>query len=139
MVKVKSIDKAKRNYKGAASTAAARYKESIADIDWKGPALEAQALYEEQMSNPAVLARRATGIEKTTNEQMKAAMLAKGAPVIGSRMAAADGEWGSGWSPYKSALEAVDLPTRVGDPMTNIDQRLKPIVAALVAKKEEIG
>jgi len=139
MVKVKSIDKARRNYKGAASTAAARYKESISDIDWKGPALEAQALYEEQMSNPAVLARRASGIEKTTNEQMKAAMMAKGAPVIGSRMAAADGAWGSGWSPYKAALEAVDLPAKTGDPMTNIDQRLKPIVAALVAKKEEEG
>ena len=139
MVKVKSIDTGKRNYKGAASTAAARYKESIAGIDWKGPALEAQALYEQQMSNPAVLARRASGIEKTTNEEMKAAMLAKGAPVIGARMAAADGEWGAGWSPYKSALEAVDLPAKTGDAMTNIDQRLKPIVAAMVAKKEEIG
>jgi len=139
MVKVKSIDKAKRNYKQAASTAAARYKDSIADVDWKGPALEAQSLYEEQMSNPAVLARRATGIEKTTNEAMKAAMLAKGAPVIGSRMAAADGDWGAGWSPYKSALEAVDLPAKTGDAMTNIDQRLKPIVAAMVAKKEELG
>ena len=139
MVKVKSIDKAKRNYKGAASTAAARYKESISDIDWKGPALEAQALYEEQMSNPAVLARRASGIEKTTNEAMKAATLAKGAPVIGSRMAAADGDWGAGWGPYKSALETVDLPPKTGDPMTNIDQRLTPIVQALVDRKAEEG
>jgi len=139
MVKVKSIDKAKRNYKGAASTAAARYKESIADVDWKGPALEAQALYEEQMSNPAVLARRASGIEKVSNTDMQNAMREKGAPVIGSRMAAADGKWGTGWSPYKAALEAVDLPQKTGDPMTNIDQRLKPIVAALVAKKEEEG
>ena len=49
MVKVKSIDKARRNYKNAASTAAARYKESIDGIDWQGPALEAQALYEEMM------------------------------------------------------------------------------------------
>ena len=139
MVKVKSLDKAKRNYKGAASTAAARYKESIADVDWKGPALEAQALYEEQMSNPAVLARRASGIEKVSNTDMQNAMREKGAPVIGSRMAAADGKWGTGWSPYKAALEAVDLPQKTGDPMTNIDQRLKPIVAALVAKKEEEG
>jgi len=42
-------------------------------------------------------------------------------------------------APYKAALEAVDLPQKTGDPMTNIDQRLKPIVAALVAKKEEEG
>ena len=139
MVKVKSIDKAKRNYKGAASTAAARYKDSIDEIDWQGPALEAQALYEEMMMRADVLARRAAGISKVSNTEMQKAMREKGAPVIGSRMAASDGKWGTGWSPYKAALEAVDLPAKTGDPMTNIDQRLKPIVAAMVAKKEEIG
>jgi len=139
MVKVKSIDKAKRNYKGAASTAAARYKEAIDGIDWQGPALEAQALYEEQMMRAEVLARRASGIQKVSNSEMQTAMREKGAPVIGSRMAAADGKWGTGWSPYRSALEAVDLPPKTSDAMTNIDNRLKPIVAALVAKKEEEG
>jgi len=139
MVKVKSIDKARRNYKNAASTAAARYKESIDGIDWQGPALEAQALYEEMMMRADVLARRAAGISKVSNTEMQKAMREKGAPVIGSRMAASDGKWGTGWSPYKSALEAVSLPPKTADAMSNIDSRLKPIVQALVDKKAEEG
>lgn len=139
MVKVKPLDQIKRNYTGSASTAATRYREAAPSVSWQEDALEGQSLYEEQMRDPAVLARRSKNIAKVSDSEFRDALITKGAPVLASRMTAAADKQSSGFAPYKAALEAVDLPARTADPMSNIDNRLKPIVQALVQKKAEVG
>lgn len=136
---MKSLERIKANYKGAAGTAASRYKEAIPGIAWQAAAVDGQELYEAQMRDSEVLARRAKNIAKVSDSAFQSAMEKKGAPVIASRMTEAADKQASNFAPYKSAIEAVSLPDRTADPMTNIDQRLKPIVSALVAKKKEIG
>lgn len=136
---MKSLERIKANYKGAAGTAAARYRESIPGIAWQAAAVDGQDLYEAQMRDSEVLARRAKNIAKVSDSSFQSAMEKKGAPVIASRMADAADKQAANFAPYKSAIEGVSLPDRTADAMTNIDQRLKPIVAVLVAKKKEIG
>ena len=139
MVKVKGLDQIKRNYQGSASTAASRYREAAPGVAWQEAAVEGQGLYEERMRDPAVLSRREKNVKKVSDSEFRAALVEKGAPILASRMTGAADAQSSGYAPYKSALEAVDLPARTSDPMSNIDARLKPIVAALVAKKAEVG
>jgi len=139
MPKVKSLEKIKANYKGAASVAATRYKEAIPGIAWQAAAIDGQELYEARMSDPAVLERRSKNIAKVSDSSFQGAMEKKGAPVISSRMSDAADKQAANFAPYKAAIEAVSLPDKTADPMANIDQRLKPIVEALVKKKQEVG
>jgi len=139
LVKVKPIDQIQRNYAGSASTAAARYRDAAPGVIWQGPAVEGQALFEEKMRDPAVLARRSKNIQKVSDAEFRTALSEKGAPILASRMSSAAGDQAAGYAPYRTALEAVNLPKRTADPMSNIDNRLKPIVSALVAKKAEVG
>jgi len=137
MVKVKPLATIEKNYKGAASTAAARYKEAIPRVTWQAESIEGQDLYEERMMDPAVLARRATEIAKVSDTEFRKALLEKGAPVIASRMSAAAPKMAAGYAPIRSALEGLTLPARVADPMANIDARLKPVVQTMIDAAEK--
>jgi len=106
---------------------------------WKAPALLGQPLYETKMMDPAVLARRKDKIEKLTDDDWRNPYIEKGGPIIGPRVKAALPKYETKVDPYLKAIAAVELPPRVVDPMENIENRVKPIVAALVAKKEELG
>jgi hypothetical protein len=137
MVKVKPLDQIKKNYTGAAPIAAARYRDAIPTITWQDPALKGQKLFEEQMMKAEVLKRREAKIKKVPDTEFRKALEEKGAPVLSSRMAAAADKQVSHFAPYRAALEAVTLPDRTADPLTNIDNRLKAIVSALVETKKK--
>ena len=139
MVKVKDLTKAKGRYTAIADEAARRYTESIPDIVCKEPAKAGQSLYEEKMRDPNVLARRLKKIDRVSDEEFKSALVTKGAPRIATGMRAGGDKWEKNFSPYKDALEGVTLPAKTADPIANIDSRLKPVVQALVNKKNEIG
>jgi len=137
MVKVKPLAQIEKNYKDAAGTAASRYKDSIPGVVWQSEAIAGQAIYEAKMMDPAVLARRATEIAKVSDTEFRNALATKGAPVLASRMAAAAPKMSAGYAPIRSALEALTLPARTADPMANIDARLKPVVATMIAAAEK--
>ena len=137
MVKVKSLATIEKNYKGAAGTAASRYRDAIPGIVWQADAIEGQSLYEAKMMDPSVLARRATEIAKVSDSSFREALTTKGAPVLASRMTAAAGKMASGYAPIRSALEALTLVPREADPMANIDNRLKPVVQAMIDAAEK--
>jgi len=107
-------------------------------VGFKEAALAGQELYEAKMADPVVLARRAKALERITDADWKTPSLTKGVPRIGPGVTAAVDKQARNWSPYRAAIEGVTLPPKTVDPMANIDSRLKPIVAALVAKKREI-
>jgi len=139
MVKVKPLKEVSERYKEAARFIPARYKRAIAEKpDWKTPALEGQKLYEEKMSDPEVLKRRAGAIEGVSNDEWVDRALTKGAPVIGKAIELSVEKHAKKWAPFREALEAVELPPKTADAMANIDNRLKAVVSALIEKKKEI-
>ncbi len=139
MVKVKSQSQIEANYKSAAGKAGTAYAAAIDSVVWQGPSQQGQDLYVQQMQNPEVLARRSSGIAKVSDTEFKAALRAKGAPVIAGRMSAAAGKMAQNFAPYRSALESLTLVARTADPMTNVDNRVKPVVQAMVDTKRAQG
>jgi len=139
MVRVKSAEAIDAAYKAAIPSVPQKYKDGVgATTGWKEKAIDGQGLYEERMRDPAVLGRRRAGLEGVSEEEWKAKARDVGATRIGPGMAAGAAKRKTKYAPYREALVAVDLPNRTADPMANIDNRVKPIVQALLDKKREI-
>jgi len=136
MVRVKPLEEIKRHYREAAGIAASRYRDAIPRIEWQGAALAGQALYEERMRDPNVLARRATKIREVSDSEFRAALETKGAPRIRAGIEAAVDKQAARYAPIRSALEALDLPPRTADFEENIRNRLVPVVRTM---KEAAG
>jgi len=77
-------------------------------------------------------ARRGTGFWKERASR-------KGPPRWRDETPKAGDTWAKEWSPFRDAIEATPLEKkkRKGDP-ANIDNRVKPIVSALIHKKKEV-
>jgi len=114
-------------------------KRKVPKKKWKPPALLGQPLYETKMTDPEVLKKRYDKIEAMTDNDWRDPYIKKGGPIIGPRVKDALPKYETKVDPYLRAIAEVELPPRVVDPMENIENRVKPIVAALVAKKEELG
>lgn len=138
-MKVKSKAAIQKNYSDATTLAATRYKDAVPTAEWKDSAIAGQDVYVARMSDPAVLARRVTGIEKKTDAQWRDAAITKGAPVIGGRMKAAAPDMADGFEPYRRRLEATELPPRTADGMENLINRAGAVVAAMLEEKEAQG
>jgi len=95
-------------------------------------------LFNAKMTEALASESRKKGIEKVSDSDWRDAAVKKGAARIGEGMRGAVDKQASGYSPFKSALEGVSLPGRSVDAMANIDNRVKPIVSVLVAKKKEL-
>lgn len=139
MVKIVPLTTSQKNYKDSAPTAAARYRDAASTIEWRAPAEAGQELYVERMRDPEVLERRVEGIRDVTDSDFRNAVITKGVPVIQTRMAQSDGKWASGFSPYHSALAALELPPRVSDWEQNVLNRLVPVIKAMLDVKNRIG
>jgi len=138
MVRVKSVEEAKKHLEQAVAVIPDRYESAVRVATWKAPAIEAEDLYADMMQVVISERRRAKGIEKKTDDDWRKAAVEKGKPIIGTRIRGALDLYATNWAPYRSAIEAVVLEPRTVDPMANIDRRVKPIVSALIAKKKEL-
>ena len=139
MVKVKPLDQIKANYASGASVAPARYKASVKIANWHDPAAsaEAQALYVQQISDPANQARRQRKIAAIPNSVWQNQSDLIGGARIGPGMTSAVDKQAAGFSPYRAIIESVTILPKTTDPSTNIDNRVKPIAIALHNKKME--
>lgn len=138
MVNTKSIEVTKKKWVAARPRIPSAYKEGVEGVsDWQERSLRGQSLYEEQMTKPEVLGRRAKKIAEVSNEEWKRKAADKGARRIAAGMAAAEADYEKGMRKVLDTIRSVDLPDRTSDPMANIDNRVKPIVAALKKLKEE--
>lgn len=138
MVRVKPESEIKKNYEDSTALVPARYEAGVRSATWQTEALKGQSLYEEMMRRADVLARRASGIQRTSDEEWKTNAIAKGKPTIGTRMKAASGKQVEGFRPYREALVGLDLPDRVADPMANLMNRGGAVVQKLVDTKKAI-
>ncbi len=128
-------DKAARRaaYERAIPNVPGAYKAGIEGTQgWKAAAISGQQLYEEKMRDPEVLSKRARSLERVNEGDWKARAANIGSSRIASGMQASAGKQADNYEPIAEAIRSVTLPTRTADPMSNIDNRVKPIVRAAV-------
>lgn len=133
MVYVPSAAERKAKYLSSLGQVPANYKSGIErTTNWKEKALNGQGLYEQQMQNAAVLRRRAVALERVSEADWKSKASNLGSMRIADGMRNGAEKQAQNYEPIANALRAVELPERSADPMANIDNRVKPIVRAMV-------
>lgn len=131
MVKMPSQAQIQQRYTSAISVVPERYKNGVeGTTDWKQRAIDGQNLYVQKMQDQSVLARREAGLQKVTDADWKTNALSKGVQRIGTGMTAGAAKQAANYEPVRKAMESLTLPARVADANTNIDNRVKPVVAA---------
>lgn len=133
MVKMPSKQAIEQAYRSAIPVVSGRYKTGVEGTqNWKQAAIDGQGLYVQKMQDTSVLARREKGLNKVSDADWKTGALNKGVSRIGPGMEAGAAKQSAGYEPIRAALESVNLPPRTADPMSNIDNRVKPIVQAAI-------
>lgn len=141
MVKIKSAAQIDANYKAAIGRVPAAYKAGVqATGDWQEKASSAAAedLWKQKIAEAAAANRRQKAVSAVSNAEWQSKAANVGSARIGQGMTANADKRTRNHEPYRSAIEGTSLPARSADPMANVDQRVKPIVAALVATKKSI-
>jgi hypothetical protein len=138
MVKVRPESERSANYKGAAAEAQRRWVPAVNRAEWQAPSLAGQDLYATQMSKPDVQARRGISIAKVADTEWRATTVKKGGTILATRMSDATDKQVAGFRPFASALEGVTLEPKTDDPDANVDNRVKPIVRAMVNTKKQV-
>jgi hypothetical protein len=131
MVKMPSQAQIQQRYTSAIPIVSDRYKNGVeGTTNWKQSAIDGQGLYVQKMQDMSVLNRRQSGLEKISETEWKQNALSKGVQRIGPGMTAGAAKQASGYEPVRKELEALTLAPRVADSNTNIDNRVKAVVAA---------
>ena len=137
MVDTKSLDQTRKNWEGAIGRVPAAYSNGVAsarDVIAKGVA--AEDLYAQKVQEAVSSRRRARKLQEVSDDQWRKAAQDKGASRIGPGMTASKDKFASGISTVLSTIQGVSIAPRSADPMANVDNRVKPIVAALAKLKE---
>jgi len=102
---------------------------------------DAQNAYKQAMADPKVIARRQSMLKKVTEEEMNAAMRAKGGSAYAAGVANAGDKWANKVQPFFDTIDqtVAKLPARTRDVAANVQKRVTPIAVALRAKKESMG
>jgi len=137
MVDTKSLDQTQKNWEASHGRVPAAYSDGVRgakDVIAKGVA--AEALYAQKVQEAISSGRRAKKLQEVSDEQWRAAALEKGAARIATGMAASKNKFNAGMSKVLSTIQGVSIAPRTADPIANVDNRVKPIVAALHKLKE---
>jgi len=141
MVKIKSASQIDANYKNAIGRVPAAYKTGVQNTsDWqeKASSEAAENLWQQKIAEAAAAKRRQKAVSQVSNADWQNRAANTGAARIGQGMTANADKRTRNFEPYRSAIEGVSLPAKSADPMANIDQRVKPVVSALVETKKSI-
>lgn len=103
---------------------------------WKSGSQAANQAWESGVQKAVQQKAFSKGVGASTDENWQAKTISKGVPRWGQGIALAEGDFASGFEPYRNAIAGVQLPPRFArrDPR-NLD-RVKAIVDALVKVKE---
>jgi len=135
MVNTKPIGTVVQKWQDSTGRVPTAYTQGVQSASWQAPAIAGQALYVAEMQNPQVLARRSTGIAKVSDSTWRSDAVTKGSARIASGMTAAVPAFQAGMAKNLATIQGVTIAARTTDPMANIDNRVKPIAAALHAQK----
>ena len=136
MVDTKSLEQTNANWKGSHGRVAAAYAQGIDNTkDFQSKAIAGEENYAAGVSQAVADRSRAKGLEKISDQDWKDAAKEKGATRIAAGMKAGENKYSTGMSKNLAVINSVTIPPRTQDPMANIDNRLKPIAAALHESK----
>jgi len=137
MVDTKPIDQVNENWIAAQGRVPAAYSKGIDNAkDVIGKAIAGEANYAAGVSQAVAEGSRAKGLAKISDADWKKAAKEKGAARIAAGMKAGEAKFSAGMSKNLATIQSVTIPPRTQDGMANIDNRLKPIAAALMAQKK---
>lgn len=137
MVETKSMEQTQKNWEASHGRIPGAYSDGVKNAkDVIAKAIAAEDLYAQKVQEAVASKRRARKLAEVSDEQWRAAALEKGAARIGPGMAAAKAQYNKGMGRVLSTIQGVTIAPRTSDPMANIDNRVKPIVAALAKLKE---
>lgn len=137
MVDTKSLEQTRKAWEDSHGRVPAAYSAGVAsakDVIAKGVA--AEALYAQKVQEAISTGRRAKNLAKISDDDWRKAATEKGAARIATGMAASKEKFATGMSKVLSTIQGVTIAPRTADPMQNVDNRVKPIVAALAKLKE---
>jgi len=136
MVKTKGIAQTQKNWEGAIGSVPEKYKVGVQGADSViEKAIEAESLYAQRVQQAISSGARVKGLQKTSTAEWKSRAMSKGASRIATGMSESKDKFQRGMSSVLSVIEGVSIAPRTADPMANVDNRVKPIVAALAALK----
>lgn len=138
MVDTKSLEATRKNWEGAIGRVPQAYSDGVdnaKDVIAKGVA--AEDLYAQKVQEAIASKRRAVNLAKVSDDQWRTAAKEKGAARIATGMTASKEKFASGMARVLSTIQGVTLPPRTADPIANVDNRVKPIVAALAKLKDQ--
>jgi len=137
MVETKSLEQTRKNWEASHGRVPTAYVEGVTRAkDVISKAIAAEGLYAEKVQASIATQKRARKLAEVTDEDWRKAAREKGAPRIAAGMAASKEKFAKGIARVLDTIQSVNLPARTADPMQNVDQRVKPIVAALSKLKE---
>ena len=141
MAKVhKTIQEARKHLGESTTLIPSRYEESTSKATWEEPASSPQAEenYIAGVQEAISAGTRVSGIHAAGDSKYRNGCKTKGKPVIAKRITDALGEYEAQFAPVLAAMNSAadSAPARTRDPMSNIDNRLKPVVNAAIAAKK---
>ena len=136
MVKTKGVDATRKNWEGAIGRVPAAYKDGVQRATNQNEnAIAAEALYKEAVIKAANEGARVKGLQKSSTAEWKRRASEVGSTRIGAGMTASKDKFGKGITDVISTIESTSIGDRTTDPMSNIDNRVKPIAKALYDMK----
>jgi len=137
MVETKSNEQTTKNWGDAIGRVPAAYSDGVgAARDVIAKAIAGEDLYAQKLQATIASKKRARKLAEVSDEQWRAAAKSKGAARIGPGMTAAKPAFSTGIATVLDTIRGVTIAPRSADPMANVDNRVKPIVAALHKLKE---
>lgn len=126
---------ARDNLESSLATIQPRYIQGVESAEWLSPTVSQQAEdnYRQGVDESIAADRRRAGARRAGDQGYKDGALGKGARNIVPGIRANLDKYLTNIGPSMARVEAVKrtLPAKTRDANTNIDQRLKPVVAAL--------
>lgn len=137
MVDTKTNEQTTKNWGDAIGRVPAAYTDGVNGArDVIAKSIAGEDLYAQKLQATIASKKRARALGNVTDEQWRTAAKTKGATRIGPGMTAAKPAFSSGIATVLDTIRGVTIAPRSADPMANVDNRVKPIVAALHKLKE---
>jgi hypothetical protein len=135
---------AKANYVSGASNNAEKLVQNYVKQTGKLDAAKSDAaekLYADKIAQAVANKSRQKGLNKVSESDMNAAMLATGAQNYRSGTSRSSDKQSKNVEPYYAALDALEgkLPARTSDPMANLMNRAGAVVKTMVETKKRVG
>lgn len=141
MANIKSLSDSSDKYMRRAQVAGPDYQAGVQNprTPWSEAAVAGEANYKAGVTAAASAGRYGKGIKAAGEDTWKKGAITKGPGRFAEGVALAKGDWESGFSPYRAAIEAVKLPPRGPKGSPQNVQRVAAMATTLRAVYEKKG